>query len=113
MANPKQTYGTAPATGEQWDEARLEAALKNLKDLHIKMRQLRSTIPRMQRQLPLFRVSEATKAAVNEVNEYKKLATSPETMKILEHAKQSRKDNPKGIKPWRPSDEPDWLEPST
>lgn len=77
------------------------------------MRELRSTIPRMQEHLATSKVGEATKAAMNEVDEYKKLATSPETVKILERAKQSRKDNPKGIKPWRPSDEPDWLEPST
>lgn len=55
--------------------------------------------------------AEAARAAMNEVNNYKKLVTSPENTKILERAKQSRKDNPKGIKPWRPRDDPNWLNP--
>lgn len=50
---------------------------------------------------------------MNEIEEYKKLATNSENARILEHAQQSRKNNPKGIKPWRSNDEPDWLEPST
>lgn len=38
-----------PAPGaEPWDEARIEQALKTLQDLHIQLRELRSTIPRMQ-----------------------------------------------------------------
>lgn len=36
---------------EAWDEAKIEQALKNLKDLHIQLRELRSTIPRMQKNL--------------------------------------------------------------
>lgn len=132
MSNPKQTLAPGATAAEHWDEANLEAALKNLKDLHIKasqfpplidsqavlngllqMRELRSTIPRMHERLGTSRVSEATQAAMDEIGEYRKLATNPENTKILERAKQSRKDNPKGIKPWRPSDEPDWLDSST
>lgn len=132
MSNQKQTFAQGVTSGEQWDEAKLEEALKSLKDLHIKasyfplsivsetvltgpsqMRELRSTIPRLHERLGTSKVGEATQAALNEIDEYKKLATSPENAKILERAKQSRKNNPKGIKPWRPSDEPDWLDPST
>lgn len=57
--------------------------------------------------------ARAARAAMDEVNEYKKLFTSPENTKILERAKQSRKDNPKGIKPWRPRDDPNWLKRDT
>jgi hypothetical protein len=58
-------------------------------------------------------IRESTKAAYSEVREYKQLATDEESTKILERAKQSRKDNPKGIKPWRARDDPEWLTPST
>lgn len=34
MSNPSQKPSAA-AAGEQWDEAKVEAALKSLKDLHI------------------------------------------------------------------------------
>lgn len=58
-------------------------------------------------------VRESTKAAYGEVREYKQLATDEESTKILERAKHSRKENPKGIKPWRARDDPEWLTPST
>lgn len=111
-----------PPAGEQWDEAQLEQALRRLKDLHIQMRNLRSTIPRMMEPMAITSSSpeamfstirESTKAAYSEVREYKQLATDEESTKILERAKQSRKDNPKGIKPWRARDDPEWLTPST
>lgn len=54
-------------------------------------------------------LQETTKSAYSEIKEYKQTATNEETAKVLEHAKQSRKDNPKGIKPWRARDDPDWL----
>lgn len=58
-------------------------------------------------------VRGATQGALDEVDQYKKKATSPETTKILERAKQSRQQNPKGITPWRPKNDPDWLKPGT
>lgn len=39
------------SAAETWDEAKIEQALKNLNDLHIQLRELRSTIPRMQERL--------------------------------------------------------------
>ncbi|KAK2605246.1 hypothetical protein N8I77_008097 [Diaporthe amygdali] len=46
---------------------------------------------------------------IGEIREYKQAATNEETVKVLEHANQSRKENPKGIKPWRARDDPNWL----
>ncbi|KAJ4424102.1 hypothetical protein N0V82_001150 [Gnomoniopsis sp. IMI 355080] len=121
MIAPTAKSATAPGA-ESWDEAKIEQALKNLNDLHIQLRELRSTIPRMQERLggPVASAGElvtvvkgATQAAFNEVEEYKKNATDPENIKILDRAKQSRNQNPKGIKPWRAKDHPDWLTPST
>lgn len=39
------------AAAQNWDEAKIEQALETLKDLHIRLRELRSTIPRMQENL--------------------------------------------------------------
>lgn len=36
MSNPKQALPSGANAGGEWDEAKLEAALKNLKELHIK-----------------------------------------------------------------------------
>ncbi|KAK7736858.1 hypothetical protein SLS63_003207 [Diaporthe eres] len=87
MANPNQKA----AAGQQWDEAEIEQALRRLAE---------ATFSALQ---------ETTKSAYSEIKEYKQTATNEETAKVLEHAKQSRKDNPKGIKPWRARDDPDWL----
>lgn len=113
MANPNQKA----AAGQQWDEAEIEQALKRLGELHHQMRNLRSTIPRALEPLSMHSSPEATfsalqettKSAYSEIKEYKQRATNEETAKVLEHAKQSRKDNPMGIKPWRARDDPDWL----
>ncbi|KAL1856984.1 hypothetical protein Daus18300_010544 [Diaporthe australafricana] len=122
MSNPNQKV----AAGEQWGEAEIEQALKRLGDLHHQassrrerpMRSLRSTIPRAIEPLSIPSLSpdatlstlrESTKTAYSEIREYKQAATNEETVKVFEHAKQSRKENPKGIKPWRAKDDPNWL----
>jgi hypothetical protein len=53
----------------------------------------------------------SVKSANEELNEFKDLMRDGETTNILEHAKQRRKDDPKGIKPWQAQDHPDWLAP--
>ncbi|ROW17727.1 hypothetical protein VPNG_00663 [Cytospora leucostoma] len=98
MANPKQN----PATGEQLDEVQIEQALKRLKELHIQATEAMFST-----------VRESTKAAYNEVREYKHLATDEESTRIFERARRSRQENPKDIKPWRARDDPEWLTPST
>ncbi|KAI3397542.1 hypothetical protein diail_10635 [Diaporthe ilicicola] len=94
MSNPNQKASAA----EQWDEAQIEEALKRLGDLHHQ-----ATVT------TLSNLRESTKSAYSEIREYKQAATSEETAKVLERAKQSRKENPKGIKPWLARDDPDWL----
>jgi len=49
------------------------------------------------------------KTAYKEVRELKQLMTSEETKNILDRAQQSRRENPKGIKPWYARDDPEWL----
>lgn len=111
MAGPPQKPA---ANGDSWDEAAIEQALKDLKKLHIAVRNMRQTIPRLSERINASRTPEemgaATRDARKEVVELKQMMTSPENTKMLERAKQSRKDDPK-IKPWRPKDEPNWFMP--
>jgi hypothetical protein len=58
----------------------------------------------------LFKKFAAAATAANE--EMKRFATlmeDEESVKIFEHAKESRAKNPKGITPWRITQHPDWL----
>lgn len=109
------------SAGQQWGEAEIEQALKRLGELHHQMLNLRSTIPKAMEPLSIQSspkntfeaIQGATKTAYSEIQEYKQAATNEETAKVFERAKQSRKDNPKGIKPWRARDDPDWLNTNT
>ncbi|POS79031.1 hypothetical protein DHEL01_v202576 [Diaporthe helianthi] len=83
------------SAGQQWGEAEIEKALKRL---------AKDTFEALQ---------ESSKTAYSAIQEYKQAATNEETSKVFERAKQSRQDNPKGIKPWRARDDPDWLGTNT
>ncbi|KAI2470486.1 hypothetical protein F4781DRAFT_390343 [Annulohypoxylon bovei var. microspora] len=45
-----------------------------------------------------------------QIKEFGTLYNSEESKKVLDQAKKSRDANPKGIKPWRAKDHPDWLD---
>jgi hypothetical protein len=47
---------------------------------------------------------------MDEISTFKTLYTNDESKEVLEKAKKSREAEPKGIKPWRARDHPDWLE---
>ncbi|KAL3425586.1 hypothetical protein PVAG01_02377 [Phlyctema vagabunda] len=109
---------TAPDQGDDvWDEERLEESLKTLKEMYIQLRGLRSTVPRLVAPLTTKKASpenqykafaESAATATQEVQQFRRLISDEKSTKILEHARQSRADNPSGIKPWRITDHPDW-----
>jgi len=109
----------ASSNGEDvWDEQRIEEALKTLKEMHIQLRGLRTTIPRLIAPLTtkqpspenLFReFSTSTGAANQEVQQFRRLMNNEESVKVMEQARKSRAENPKGIKPWKVTEHPDWL----
>ncbi|KAK0099865.1 hypothetical protein ONS95_013307 [Cadophora gregata] len=108
--------------GEVWDEERLEKAMKTMKEMHIQLRDLRTTLPRLIAPLTkkqpspetLFReFSASANSAIQEVQEFRRLVTSDDSKKVMEQARKSRAENPKGIKPWKASDHPDWLRRET
>lgn len=106
-----------PSGDDTWDEARYEASLKHLHELHIQLRRLRATVPRMiaptsesyanpAELYPALQQSLAN--GVKDVKDFKESMTSRETTKVITRAAQSRQKNPLGIKPWRPKDDPNW-----
>ncbi|KAG4440440.1 hypothetical protein IFR05_004084 [Cadophora sp. M221] len=112
----------APPEEEVWDEERLEKAMKTLKEMHIQLRGLRSTLPRLIAPLTtkqsspetLFcEFSKSANTANQEVQEFRRLMTAEDTKEVLEQAKTSRAENPKGIKPWRATEHPEWLQRDT
>ncbi|TGO39438.1 hypothetical protein BHYA_0054g00340 [Botrytis hyacinthi] len=118
--NAQQTAGSEPE--EVWDEAKLEQAMKTLKEMHIQCRNLRSTIPRLltplatKQQSPEQLFSSFQQAATTsnkEVRDFTRLMKDEEGVKLFEHAKKSRAENPHGIKPWRVTEHPDWLDRDT
>lgn len=53
--------------------------------------------------------AKAGKTANQEVLQFQNLWHDEDTRSIMEQANKSRADNPKGIKPWKVKDHPDWL----
>ncbi|KAI1799144.1 hypothetical protein F4811DRAFT_545233 [Daldinia bambusicola] len=116
----KSTTGSLGQVKEQEtaDEEQLELSMKQLNLLHIKCRELRTTIQRMLEAIPNNSTAEevyecfvkSVAAASAQIKDFSTLYNSEESRKVLDHAKKSRDANPKGIKPWRAKDHPDWLD---
>lgn len=113
-----QPSGSPNADDDVWDEERIEKALKTLKEMHIQLRGLRTTIPRLIAPLSIkqpspealfhdFSVSAST--ANKEVQEFRRLMVDEESKKVMEQARKSRSENPQGIRPWLVTEHPDWL----
>ncbi|KAI1642490.1 hypothetical protein F4815DRAFT_476586 [Daldinia loculata] len=104
--------------GEMPDEEQLELSMKQLNLLHIKCRELRTTIQRMLEAIPNNSTAEevyecfvkSVVAASTQIKDFNALYNSEESKRVLDQAKKSRDANPKGIKPWRAKDHPDWLD---
>lgn len=103
---------------DAWDEARLEAAMKQLKLLHIKVRQLRDTIPRMIDPLIKKQPSpdvmfaafmKSVNEAQAEIKEFTELMRDETSKEVFTHASKSREQNPAGIVPWKHAEHPDWF----
>ncbi|KAI1393146.1 uncharacterized protein F4822DRAFT_1494 [Hypoxylon trugodes] len=93
-------------------------SIANLHCFYGQCRELRTTIQRMLETIPhnatpeeVYKVFVKSVAAANtQIKDFGTLYNSEESKKVLEQAKKSREANPKGIKPWRARDHPDWLE---
>lgn len=113
MAN-NQTLAKAK---ESLEEERLEDALDHLSELHSQLRQLRSVLPRMLAPMSTKQPSSevlftsfknSVENTQKEINGFKEAIISEKSRKVFQKASESRRSNPKGIKPWRARDDPDW-----
>ncbi|KAI0880754.1 uncharacterized protein GGS22DRAFT_79756 [Annulohypoxylon maeteangense] len=105
--------------GGNLGEEQLLLNIKQLDLLHVKCRELRTTIQRMLEAIPTGTTTpeevhetflKSVVTADAEIKDFGTLYNSEETKKVLDQAKKSRDANPKGIKPWRAKDHPDWLD---
>ncbi|KAK0723032.1 hypothetical protein B0T26DRAFT_245907 [Lasiosphaeria miniovina] len=112
---------TQAAKDSLQEEQHLEDALEHLKELHLQLafqlRRLRSVLPRMLEPLASKQPSpqasydaflESVDATDKEIASFKTAISSDETKKLIQKANKSRQANPKGLKPWRPRDDPQW-----
>lgn len=116
---PKATTGNPQGKPEEWTEEQLEDALEKLKILHVKCRELRTTIPRLLEPLTskhtnsqdaINTLQKSVASASTEIKDFRTLYKSEETTKIFEQAQKSRQAQPKDINVWRARDHPDWLD---
>ncbi|KAH6653925.1 hypothetical protein BKA67DRAFT_563653 [Truncatella angustata] len=118
-AAPKANSTSPQGEPDEWSEEQIQDALEQLKMLHIKCRELRTTVPRMLEPLTsrqttqqdaLVSFRKSVENAANEMQDFKTLYNSDETSKVFGQAKKSRQAQPKDIKAWRARDHPDWLD---
>ncbi|KAF9767282.1 hypothetical protein IL306_000147 [Fusarium sp. DS 682] len=112
VQNQAQNQAPNAAGQDDWDEARLEEAMKRLKLLHIKVRQLNDTIPKMIKPLvqkqpsPFMNSVNEAQADIKEVTD---LMRDEKSREIFAQAKKRREEEPTGIKTWEYYDHPDWF----
>ncbi|KAI1206625.1 uncharacterized protein F4807DRAFT_463570 [Annulohypoxylon truncatum] len=113
------SLGQVKDGGGSLGEEQLLLNIKQLDLLHVKCRELRTTIQRMLEAIPTGSTTpeevhesfmKSVHAASAQIKDFDELYNSEETKKVMDQAKKSRDANPKGIKPWRAKDHPDWLD---
>ncbi|KAG6077226.1 hypothetical protein E4U30_003374 [Claviceps sp. LM220 group G6] len=118
MDHRDATVADAISGDGMMDEIQLDHAMKRLKLLYIKARQLRGTIPKMLGPLvekqpspdALFKsFVKAVTEAQSDVAEFTELMRDEKSKQIFTHAERSQQEDPLGIIPWRHKDCPDWL----
>ncbi|KAL7918313.1 hypothetical protein ACQKWADRAFT_304506 [Trichoderma austrokoningii] len=100
------------------EEQAINLAMKRLKLLHIKERQLRNTIPKMLEPLVQKHPSPdilyaAFMKSVNDaqasIKEFSELMKDDTSRAVFDRADKSKEANPLGIVPWKHKDYPDWF----
>ncbi|PTB38271.1 uncharacterized protein TrAFT101_011627 [Trichoderma asperellum] len=100
------------------EEKAINLAMKRLKLLHIKERQLRNTIPKMLEPLVQKHPSPdimyaAFMKSVNDaqasIKDFTELMKDDTSKAVFDRADKSKEANPLGIVPWKHKDYPDWF----
>ncbi|KAK0711672.1 hypothetical protein B0H67DRAFT_298503 [Lasiosphaeris hirsuta] len=86
-------------------------------NLQFQLRQLRPALPRMLAPMSIKQPSpevlftsfkKSVESTQKEISSFKEAITSEKSRKVFQKASESRRANPKGIKPWRARDDPEW-----
>ncbi|KAF5243450.1 hypothetical protein FAUST_2806 [Fusarium austroamericanum] len=117
-AAQNQAHAQASNGAEQdvWDEQRLQEAMKQLKLLHIKVRRLNDTIPKMIKPLvqkqpspdAMFAafMNSVTEAQAN-IKEVTDLMRDEKSREVFAQARKRKAEEPEGIESWEYYDHPD------
>ncbi|KAK2072330.1 hypothetical protein P8C59_006689 [Phyllachora maydis] len=117
MAATVSNQDPAAPTDDAQEQEKLEDQLEELKDLYLKMRGLRTVLPKLLAPLvskpssPRELYDDFTKAmrtTTHDIADFQQQWKAPETRAIFDRARQSRAAHPRGIYPWRPSQDPGW-----
>ncbi|KAI9719766.1 MAG: hypothetical protein M1812_003254 [Candelaria pacifica] len=109
----------AVVSTQESDEAEFEAGLARLKEIHIQLRNLRTTILRMiqpfvaNHSSPEGLYDDFSKAAVTaatEIKDFRDYFQDRRSRLAFRNSAISRRNNPEGISTWRVTEHPDWLE---
>ncbi|KAK4694152.1 hypothetical protein P7C71_g3381, partial [Lecanoromycetidae sp. Uapishka_2] len=109
---------TAAADSEK-DETRILASLARLQEMHVALRHLRETIPRVvesvllqpsQPELLHSHFKKAATGAAKDIRDFTLLMAQSGNKEVLEKAKESRARDPEGIMAWLVSEHKDWLD---
>lgn len=109
----------ASALEAEWDEGRITSSLDQLQNMHIQLRQLRETMPRLVEPLLAHHASPedlysnystCTLETAKAIKSLTKFMQEPNSQETLKKAKSSRAAQPEGIRPWMVTEHPDWLE---
>ncbi|KAI9874003.1 MAG: hypothetical protein M1830_010302 [Pleopsidium flavum] len=107
------------SVGGEWDEASLNAALAHLQEMHIRLRDLRGTIPRIIKPMldshsspeGLYtEFSHSAMAAAKDVRAFADLMEDGESKVVLEKAKKRRSESEDRITAWRVTEHEGWLD---
>ncbi|KAF4341073.1 hypothetical protein FBEOM_4943 [Fusarium beomiforme] len=108
VQNQAQNQAPNAVGQDDWDEARLEEAMKRLKLLHIKMIK-----PLVQKQPSPDVMFAAFMNSVNQaqadIKEVTDLMRDERSLEIFAQAKKRKEEEPTGIKTWEYYDHPDWF----
>lgn len=119
MATNEQALDQVPPLEKELDEASIMSSLARLQEVHISLRNLRDTIPKVMDSVlvdPLSpdqlhsNFSQAANGAAQAIKHFTQLMEDSGTKEVMERAKESRTENGEGITGWKVIEHEDWLD---
>lgn len=114
----EQALDQAPPLEMELDEASIVSSLARLQEMHISLRSLRETIPKVMDSVLVdppspdqlhSNFSEAANGAAQAMKDFALLVEDSRTKEVMEKAKESRAKNGEEIIGWKVTEHEDWL----